>query len=88
MHRTAGHLRPCDVTVHADLDTGGLRHLGISGTVMALPGQSVDSIGVALDDGNAFVGGQRPVALLAVTRALQPGRRSGRWSLLQAAGGG
>jgi glyoxylase-like metal-dependent hydrolase (beta-lactamase superfamily II) len=50
------HVRPCDITVSADHDDGVLRRLGISGTVIALPGHTVDSIGIVLDDGNAFVG--------------------------------
>ena len=48
-------VRPCDTAVSGD-DDQILRRLGIAGTVMALPGHTVDSIGIVLDDGNAFVG--------------------------------
>jgi glyoxylase-like metal-dependent hydrolase (beta-lactamase superfamily II) len=48
-------VRPGDIAVSDD-DDQVLRRLGISGTIIALPGHTVDSIGIVLDDGNAFVG--------------------------------
>ena len=48
-------VRPCDITVSGD-DDAVLRGLGLAGTVIALPGHTVDSIGIVLDDGNAVVG--------------------------------
>jgi glyoxylase-like metal-dependent hydrolase (beta-lactamase superfamily II) len=49
-------VRDRDLVVAGDRDDEVLRRFGIAGTVVALPGHTVDSIGIVLDSGDAFVG--------------------------------
>lgn len=49
-------VRECDLVIHGQRDDEVLRRLGIAGSIVALPGHTVDSIGIVLDSGDAFVG--------------------------------